>query len=377
MPDFSNIEFNRANHLQRKALRVALVSVFGGNDRILTMFLDEELDIALRDVVEKGPFKAQIYELIDFLLRRGKLDALMGALYKNKEYQNAPALSDLVIAWESVSIERNSPGSPLAEKERPAAHPLERILDGEVARMKPVSLLSGIAALRRRVCLLHLKERPVATGFLIGPDLVVTTAYVIHPYFTNSVALQARFDFGIDANGMDDRSLLSLGTPLAIDPVDPANNLEVLLGSLDFAVLPLKERLGEQRLSDGTTRGWFDMTDTRERLRESEPLFMLHHPKGGPMMISEGGLGAPHSTTGRLAHSCPAVPGSGGAPLVDATLRLVGLNEMGKISTSGESSDYNTAVRADKIARKLVTYGIEITMPPRRGAESVKPKGST
>jgi hypothetical protein len=343
MPDVAGIDFNSADHHQRKLLRVALMNLF--RERGLAMFLDEEMGLILRDEVDDGPFREQVYELIHFLIRRGRLDDLMRALLANQEYAEAPGLRDLVVAWSPVSTEAGTE----PPQGGPSAAPIDRILDGEVRRMRPMSWVSGIAAIRRRVCLLRRNEAPLASGFLAAPDLVMTAGYVLS---LSDGKLDAVFDYGIGAAEARVAQTLGIEETTVLVPGPP---------ELDYALLRLAEPAGEQKLEDGTTRGWFDVADARERLREGESVFMVHHPQGGAMSLSEGVIGSTPADSSRLVHSCPTAPGSGGAPLIDATLRLVGVHEL-------KLQDGKQAVRMDWIARDLVQRGVKVSVPPAREA---------
>lgn len=353
MPDYADIDFNGGDHRQRKALRVALMRTFR-SERSLAMFLDEELGFQLRDEVNDGPFKQQVYELIHLLAARGRLDDLMRRLFKSNEYAEAPALHDLLLAWGAVSTNEPEPGP---ERSEGARAPIESILDGDVRRMSGIHWMSGVAALTRRVCLLH-TSGGLATGFLVAPDLVMTAAYVVHG--AKDRKIEAVFDRGLR---------VAVGRPRALDPAPEADadgaHRDRYLGSLDYALLPLRRKLGEQRLEDDARRGWFDLTDARERLREGEQLFMFHHPQGGPVKLSVGVVGPAPDFDGRFAHNCFSEPGSGGAPLVDATLRFVGLQEMkGRDDADGDA--WRIAVRADRLAAEIGRLGVALQSPPRR-----------
>ena len=352
MPRYDEIDFNGGDHRQRKALRVALMKTFR-TERALEMFLDEEMGFVLRDEVADGPFKEQVYDLINLLATRGRLDDLMRRLFESSEYQEAPALRDVLLAWGAVS-----PEEPQQAPTGSEAAPIERILDGDVRRMSGINWMTGVAALTRRVCLLSVHGGGLATGFLVAPDLVMTAAYVIDGAADGKI--EALFDGGLR---------VPAGKPRVLDPAvadgSGVERRDRYLASLDYALLPLRRKLGDQRLEDGTLRGWFDLTEGRERLREGEQLFMFHHPQGGPVKLSFGVIGPTPQFDARLAHNCFSEPGSGGAPLVDTTLRLVGMQEM-KDRTADGRDGWRIGVRADRLASDIARRGVAVAAPPRR-----------
>jgi hypothetical protein len=199
---------------------------------------------------------------------------------------------------------------------------------------------------------------------------VLTAAHVVNWAGAKDLrSLDAVFDYGIHRDsGSSHRAVKVLPDFVAIDPAKtPADSLGYL-STLDYAVLRLAEPVGEQLLEDGSQRGWFSLQDRRERLREGEELLMIHHPLGREMGLSEGRIGPTPTESNRLQHNCPSEPGSGGAPIMDATLRLVGLHELGRASGEGSELDkMQIAVRADAIAKDLEAKGISVEAPPRSG----------
>jgi hypothetical protein len=344
----SAIDFDSADHNQRKAVRIALMDIFR-NRRALKMFLDEEMGVVYEDVVEQGTFKEEVYELITILQGRGRLNSLMEKIHASPDHKDARALTLLAGAWTTVT--GNTAVAAVASTSNvqpaPSAERLERILDG-AARLTPLSALIGIASLRRRVCLLEGSRK--ATGFLIAPDLLLTTAQVVDP---DGSALDAVFDFALDIDGQ--RKIYPLQPPLALD-----------VKGLGYALIPLEKPAGSDILEDGSVRGWFDLSDPRVRLREKGPVFMLHHPKARALVFSSGNISPQVDKTGRFLHNCETYPGSSGAPIIDEGMRLAGLHE-GK--SDAKHALPNMAVRADFIQRDLIARGFVLKAPPERAAK--------
>jgi hypothetical protein len=204
--------------------------------------------------------------------------------------------------------------------------------------------------------------------------LVLTAGYVIHSYDERTKhPLHAVFDYGVGRGARGGARSIAVKSTRILLPTEspPAGPLDVTL-TLDYALLVLDGRPGNERLEDGTLRGWFDATQQRERLHEGEELLMLHHPAGGEMALSEGTVGPPPEQADRLRHDCPTVPGSGGAPVIDAAMRWVGLHEM-KLFVDNNQRQDNIAVRADRIARDLEQRGVALEPPPERGTPELPP----
>ena len=83
MSAISEIDFDRADHRQRKAVRVALLVVFQREQNI-EMFLDDVLGFAWHEEVATAPFQGQIHHLVELLASRGQLSTFMRALFSHE-----------------------------------------------------------------------------------------------------------------------------------------------------------------------------------------------------------------------------------------------------------------------------------------------------
>ncbi len=327
-------DFNAANSQQRKLLRITLLKLFP-RQAGLEMFLEEDLNFVLEEEIEPGNYKERVFELVKLLAARGKLTALLQKLQASEDNKDAPALRDLLLAWTTMEEPREQPA---AKRDG-----LARILDMESSKMSGANWIAGMAALRRRVCLLDTGQMR-ATGTLIAPGNVLTCAHVV-PKSVGS--MKAIFDYGVGAKEVRVKRVL-LRTEGEWN------------AGLDYALLELASSVGEQTLADGTVRGWFDLSERRTRLATAEEVLLLHHSGGKGLHISTGTVvEAPH-LPGRIAHDCNSTAGSSGSPVVDRMLRLVGLHEASDGTT-------NWAVRADAIAAELEQRGVKFTSPPARG----------
>lgn len=329
-----SVDFNAANTQQRKLVRITLLKLFP-RQAGLEMFLEDELDFVLEQEIDPGNYKERVFELVKLLAARGKLTPLLHKLQASEDHKDAPALRDLLLAWTTLEEPREQPAAK--------GEGLARILDMESSQMSGANWISGIAALRRRVCLLDAGVMR-ATGTLIAPGIVLTCAHVVPE---NLQGMRATFDYGVDAK------------ETRVKRVQLRTKGEWNSG-LDYAVLELGKRIGEETLPDGTVRGWFDLSERRTRLATGEEVLLLHHSGGKGLQISTGNVVASPSIQGRMAHDCSSTAGSSGSPVVDRMLRLVGLHE----ASDGKAS---WAVRADAIAAELEQRGVKFTSPPARG----------
>jgi hypothetical protein len=335
MLDLAGIDLDRPNGFQRRTLNLAVRKIFG-SEKKLDRFLDENLDLRLNEVSSDGAFPDRIWEMILELQARGWLRRFVEALAASPEYRDSPWLRDLRDTWHlqpgTAAVQAAQPSRPGPGAADTGSEGLERVVEGH-GQLNPGASLKRLAELSHAVCTLRAGAAG-ATGFLVAPDLVLTAAYVLQGL--RATDLTARFDA---ATELAEAEVAVTGVVLSDPDPIPAKGHDAFFATLDFAVLRLAQAVSDRRAP-------YRLDRTRQRLTVGEEVVMFHHPGLGALATSRGRVVGGSPETNRLHHDCPTAPGSGGAPLFDTQLRLIGLNEAG---TAG----YNIAVRADRIAAAL------------------------
>ena len=200
-----------------------------------------------------------------------------------------------------------------------------------------------LSRLERQACLIEQADgRPLGTGFLVGPDVVMTVGHVFpfnpkhasHP----PVKIQARFDYHQSpASGEFPQGrkvgLADEGWLLGWAP--PSNGTEQK--SVDTAVIRLSEPPGLDAL-DGTGggRGWVDLTVSRDVLEKGSGLAILGHPEGGPLKLSmntQSVIGY-DPEDGYLMYRTDTLPGNSGAPCFDLQWNFAAMHQ-GRSASQG------------------------------------------
>ena len=160
----------------------------------------------------------------------------------------------------------------------------------------------------------------LGTGFLVGPDLVMTNRHVIEPFASRrKPPILARFDFKLSGDG----ARLREGEAFALAP-------EWLVASspieeLDFAILRLAQPAGLRPTTGGTggiARGW--IAPQWRPLEPDETIFVIQHPQGETLKLAAGRFEAREPT--RLRYRVDTEPGSSGAPCFTAQMELIALH---------------------------------------------------
>lgn len=193
------------------------------------------------------------------------------------------------------------------------------------------------------------------TGFLIGPDAVMTAAHVMAPapmFKGGAAGYEFIFGYARSADGTE----ISAGE--TFKPADdwhiasaPTGDAETPTpDDLDFALVRLAQAVGRQNVdgaASGVARSWIDiMRDEYSWTRRG--LAILQHPSGEPLKLalSATAVASFNSNHSRVRYTIPTEPGSSGSPVFDLeTWRLVAVHHFGK------TGQYNQAVPLAAIAK--------------------------
>ncbi len=334
------VDFNHLNPAQRKMLRQALMGVFGGSEA-LGQFLRKTGFEPQGGAAGAGDFDQEVSGLISALSRSGQLDRFVSEAVR--AYPGTPGLRGLnerlTCADQDLDLERRVRNSGFAD----------------------LNLWAGqLLAAGRRVCRI---SYPVSggsvqgTGFLVGPDRVLTNYHVVEPLLQGKAqpaSVRLGFGFAETPSGPLQGDAYSLATEW-IEAQSPysAADLSLANGSpapteLDFALLRLDRAAGEARVPDGK-RGWFDLNQAVDPPSGDAIVFVLQHPEGRPLKQSIGVV-KPSPSAVRFRYDADTEPGSSGGLVLDEHLQPVALHHAGdpgsKVKAEFNQGIPLTAIRA-------------------------------
>ncbi|MGV3517229.1 effector-associated domain EAD1-containing protein [Luteitalea sp.] len=353
---------------QKKALHAALRHAFprpAALERLVEFHLDEHLAV----IAGEGALDDVIFRVIAWAEAHGRLAALVNGA--RAEVPGNPH----VMAFERMVVE--------ARDARPLDPALRQFAEG--VRLAPAlpddpelekrvfrAGFSDIAQWRARlgqaelaVCRVEAPPwRALGTGFLVGPDLVMTNRHVIEALAMQpEPSMVCRFDFKLSPDGSRLREGETFGLAhewlVASSPVV----------DLDFAVLRLAEPAGERPTggtADAPPRGW--ITPQCRDLEPDETIFVIQHPQGDTLKLATGRYDSREPT--RLRYRVDTEPGSSGSPCFTAQMELVALH---RGSAEGLA---NQGVPLDAIAAALPA-GFFKPLPTARVAPAASPDAPT
>jgi V8-like Glu-specific endopeptidase len=209
-----------------------------------------------------------------------------------------------------------------------------------------------IAILSDQVCLIEDVQAsvPLGTGFLVGPDLVLTAAHVVAPRGAPLPSLMARFDFIASTETGE----LNPGNNYALAP-------EPILASsspddLDLALVKLAEPIGEKSAHDDQfLRGWVALANANLDPVPGTAIAIFQHPEGAPLKVamSTNSVVRYEESLKRILYRTDTAPGSSGGPCFDIDWRFVAMHT-GRASRFG---NFNVGVPATLIFDWLRSNG--------------------
>jgi hypothetical protein len=339
------------NGAQKKALIAALMSAYPDYGE-LDYMLDTEVNRKLANYTRPARLPIVVHELIKYAEAEGWTDQLVTGARMGSP--GNPELKELLESGflNRTTAVRRALDDPTGEGVQ-ALLPAAAILDGERTRLERVVksavgfrdvpvFASALMEQAARVCSIRVvsaTRRSAGTGFLVGPDLVLTNHHVVRDMidgvasptgiecvFDYRVTPQRTVDHGIRYPLADDW-LVASSPPSAVDEqADPVG----LPGDdeLDYALIRLNGQPGRATDAGGRERGWIDLLAEPPALADGVPLLILQHPWGHPIKLAEDteGVRGVNANRTRVSYGVNTLPGSSGSPCFTYDLKLVALH---------------------------------------------------
>lgn len=237
----------------------------------------------------------------------------------------------------------------------------ERIVRGANLFLDVAAWRAKLEALEGQVCRILapcISDNQVkdccGTGFLLGPDLVLTNWHVVcdviaQPDLAHRIKLE--FDYKNDAPSAHvkpESFTLAPGKWL----VDYSPNGADDPTKLDYALLRLSGRPGD-------ARGWVKEVNPAHNFRVDPALYILQHPSGQPMKlaIDTDAVVEISPNDARVRYRTNTEPGSSGSPCFNQKWELVALHHSGQ---TGTTPKWNEGIPIKAILALLNTRGIHL-----------------
>lgn len=292
---------------------------------------------AFSKIASPGPGKTFEFRLQELIQRARMEDWLLDLVAAARERR--PGSAKIAKIAEELGLTITGP-----RVDNPTGQPLEAVIRENAKFIDPAIFYERLPALEGQVCWIDIPGGG-GTGFLVGPDLVLTNHHVVAPIAARAVRVQdvrCVFDYREPTDGPALTKKKPTKAALAADwhvgSWPPSQyDWDPTLGDaapheIDAALIRLADQVGELPLgglsSDpaAPARGWIAITQQPPPLAAGEQVFLLQHPKGGALRLTIGSVTEFNAAGTRVRYDANSRDGSSGAPCFDADLRLVALH---------------------------------------------------
>jgi len=293
--------------------------------------------LAFSKVSPPGPSRTYEYRLHELINQARMNDWLLDLVAAARERR--PKNAALTTIAEDLGLTITGP-----RIDNPTDRTLEELIQVNAEFINPAEFYEGLHRLEGQVCWIDMPGGG-GTGFLVGHDLVLTNQHVIERVTRGEARRQdvrCRFDYRqpLDGSKLGKKMLTEVGLAAdwLVDAQPPSpHDWNPAVGDAapeetDSALIRLEDRVGDRPVGGPTAdpmaepRGWIDANAEPPRLANGNQVFLLQHPKGGPLQLSIGTVTAFNAAGTRLRYNANSKDGSSGSPCFDARLRLAGLH---------------------------------------------------
>ncbi|MER9240905.1 serine protease [Mesorhizobium sp. M0633] len=334
-------------------------------DQLYDAFVDQNL-----------PKRPKIVDLLIALEREEITDRFLSAVYVRKPF-NKRLRKALEAVYPAVASQGDAPNTTLSVQKagvQQAGEPTTAFAPGLQRNVRPnISMVSigvwieRMTRIQRQVCRVEQDGNSLGTGFLVGPDAVLTNWHVVEAAATagSAAKLGCRFDYlllsdtsrqtgfvvAVHADGIVDNAPYS-PAEATVTPDNPAPNDD----ELDYALLRLRDPIGAD-LRNGQGRGWISLPTTATIPKTDAPLLIVQHPDGGPMKLAldTAAIIGTVANGFRLRYHTNTDPGSSGSPCFSMDWELLALHHFG--DPSWQKPVFNQGIPAHLIRNSITTHG--------------------
>ena len=361
-----------------KEIHAAILDAFDEDE--LTFALVTQMNVRLDHIVKPSAFKFKVFELIQWADREGRETELVQVVAREKPrsqvLQQVYKKYGLAVP---IYVEKAGEATPAAETDS-ADGGLEKIVKGHLSFAEFGIWRERMAEVEARVCLININDNAQGTGFLVGPDAVLTNYHVMEPLLKgkkNAADFECVFDFKVLADGTRTWTPVKLhATEWNIDssPFSQAeaeanpDKTDPTADELDYALIKLADAIGEKPWSahasaNGANRGWIKIPTTGPAFKSPMGVLIAQHPAGRPLKlaldtdaINQANKHWLNAAGTRIRYATNTLGGSSGSPVFDLEWNLIALHHYGDPAFNHKAK-YNQGVPIDKIRASLTKNG--------------------
>ncbi len=324
------------------------------------------LNINIDDIPQTGRFSIDVREVIRWVEKEEQtLDLLQFA--RRRKANRAKLLNEFaqqlgVVLPTDITIQPSNATSPsaiggitqlsnAASFSTPSQDGLQRKIRDIGSILNVVQWKTQLEEVERHICRVEINGQAVGTGFLLGPDIVITCYHVMErvingPDVKEDVIL--RFDYKLMGDGKTlnagtmyqlakDDWLIDFSYYSQLDRFVHEDMAERDCHELDYALLRTDGKPGEEWLSDMAIytgplwRKHMCISQKGQDFKNDMPLYIMHHPDGDPLTLTQdtSAVIRVNNNKTRVRYRTNTEYGSSGSPCFTINWELIAIHQSG------------------------------------------------
>ncbi len=349
--------------LQMEEISKALLDAYDTDS--LSEMLRYRLNKKLGNIVAPGALETVVFKLLD----KADMQGWQADLVREAHRAN-PGNIALLKVYEKFGM---APTISLAEAgevipdvdAKPSSSGLQKIISEKNPTLEIDLWRNRLTQVEARVCRIDIANRGTGTGFLVGPDTVLTNYHVVEAVISGkkpAAAVSCLFDYKVLADSTQNQGIRVqlAGTQgiLAYAPYSEAEKAgkpetaEPTEDELDFALLRLERPFANE--PSGAARGFEVLPQWAADFETGMGLIIAQHPSGAPMKlaIDTQSVISVNSNATRVRYKTNTEGGSSGSPVYDMFFTLCALHHYG--DPSFQHPQYNQGIVPLHLIRKKI-----------------------
>jgi Trypsin-like peptidase domain/Effector-associated domain 1 len=310
--------------------------------------LRRRLDVRLDLIVPPARFSKVVFDLVSWSERQGRIVELIRVTAQERPHNtDMERVYQKFVLAEVVKVQDGG-RPPAADASAGTPGGLERLIRPKLASFDMAIWSGRMIRIEGQVCRVLVNGKPQGTGFLVGPDTILTNYHVLGPVLKNEVApsaVKCQFDYKVMQETPTSGLAVDLHASDWLIDASPITNAEAQgkpEGSLptgdelDFALIRLARGVGGEKpdAAAGATaaiRGWIMVPDTDTQYQTGMPVLIAQHPSGRPLELAldtDAIIGLNGNGT-RVRYATNTERGSSGSPCFGLDWTLIALHHYG------------------------------------------------
>ncbi len=332
------------------------------------MFLYERLDFDRPTEVADGPFKVVVTNVLKHFQQHGTDPFLIAEVAAAR-----PLRSDVqevyrkyAMALAGEAMRGQVAGETAKALERYGVAPRVDLQTGGVSGLRTLASAAnegfqrtirptlgtlhvapwakGLYEQSARVCRVEVGGIGRGTGFLVGPNAVLTNYHVLKEFIdprADAPDISCLFDYRQNSVGQElEGTRVGVAKDWLINASPPVSNAqevawepEPTVDQLDYALIRLDGNFGSEPVApQGPERGWVLMPGTAPEIAEQMPIMILQHPNGEALKLAFDTNAVIRKSTSntRIRYTTNTDKGSSGSPCFNLKWQLVALHQFGE-----------------------------------------------